>query len=109
MLSAPERSACPWLRLWPLRMAGPSWHLHQAARAPTKPSPAAIWIDCARPVAPSFAAALRRWKRTVDTDSDRMVPTRSEEHTSELQSLMRISYSVFFLKKKKQHNKKNIC
>src|SRR3546814_4151919 len=32
--------------------------------------------------------------------------TRSEEHTSELQSLMRISYAVFCLKKKKQtqHN-----
>src|SRR3546814_7003155 len=28
--------------------------------------------------------------------------TRSEEHTSELQSLMRISYAVFCLKKKKQ-------
>src|SRR3546814_1932785 len=28
-------------------------------------------------------------------------PTRSEEHTSELQSLMRISYAVFCLKKKK--------
>src|SRR3546814_16726870 len=31
----------------------------------------------------------------------RGVPTRSEEHTSELQSLMRISYAVFCLKKKK--------
>src|SRR3546814_1812696 len=31
---------------------------------------------------------------------------RSEEHTSELQSLMRISYAVFCLKKKKRHNKK---
>src|SRR3546814_8783741 len=29
--------------------------------------------------------------------------TRSEEHTSELQSLMRISYAVFCLKKKKTH------
>src|SRR3546814_6559348 len=28
------------------------------------------------------------------------LPPRSEEHTSELQSLMRISYAVFFLKKK---------
>src|SRR3546814_7876878 len=28
-------------------------------------------------------------------------PARSEEHTSELQSLMRISYAVFCLKKKK--------
>src|SRR3546814_9020867 len=31
---------------------------------------------------------------------------RSEEHTSELQSLMRISYAVFCLKKKKQKQKK---
>src|SRR3546814_6212087 len=30
-------------------------------------------------------------------------PTRSEEHTSELQSLMRISYAVFCLKKKKRN------
>src|SRR3546814_3075090 len=30
---------------------------------------------------------------------------RSEEHTSELQSLMRISYAVFCLKKKKRQNK----
>src|SRR3546814_4463061 len=29
-------------------------------------------------------------------------PARSEEHTSELQSLMRISYAVFCLKKKKK-------
>src|SRR3546814_20052496 len=29
-------------------------------------------------------------------------PSRSEEHTSELQSLMRISYAVFCLKKKKK-------
>src|SRR3546814_3442135 len=34
---------------------------------------------------------------------------RSEEHTSELQSLMRISYAVFCLKKKKHpHNKTQI-
>src|SRR3546814_7037180 len=31
----------------------------------------------------------------------RRIRTRSEEHTSELQSLMRISYAVFCLKKKK--------
>src|SRR3546814_2167674 len=33
--------------------------------------------------------------------SNSSVRTRSEEHTSELQSLMRISYAVFCLKKKK--------
>src|SRR3546814_1416361 len=32
---------------------------------------------------------------------------RSEEHTSELQSLMRISYAVFCLKKKKTHKNKH--
>src|SRR3546814_2810495 len=31
-------------------------------------------------------------------------PVRSEEHTSELQSLMRISYAVFCLKKKNKYN-----
>src|SRR3546814_4121131 len=34
---------------------------------------------------------------------------RSEEHTSELQSLMRISYAVFCLKKKKTKNNTNQC
>src|SRR3546814_9443289 len=34
---------------------------------------------------------------------------RSEEHTSELQSLMRISYAVFCLKKKKQTNPIQYC
>src|SRR3546814_9373512 len=33
------------------------------------------------------------------------VTQRSEEHTSDLQSLMRISYAVFCLKKNRKHNK----
>src|SRR3546814_8237371 len=37
--------------------------------------------------------------------AEKMMTTRSEEHTSELQSLMRISYAVFCLKKKKQKQK----
>src|SRR3546814_1751949 len=43
--------------------------------------------------------------RRIDRLGIAMVPSpmRSEEHTSELQSLMRISYAVFCLKKKKQH------
>src|SRR3546814_10090002 len=40
--------------------------------------------------------------RCVDAISDRAHLVRSEEHTSELQSLMRISYAVFCLKKKKK-------
>src|SRR3546814_10592869 len=42
---------------------------------------------------------LRRLTRMASED-------RSEEHTSELQSLMRISYAVFCLKKKKNEIKK---
>src|SRR3546814_9302359 len=44
-------------------------------------------------------------RRRLDTNavSDEI---RSEEHTSELQSLMRNSYAVFCLKKKKKKNKK---
>src|SRR3546814_9658156 len=46
-----------------------------------------------------------RLSRTIGSLSGRNSPSsrflRSEEHTSELQSLMRISYAVFCLKKKK--------
>src|SRR3546814_1619766 len=40
--------------------------------------------------------------RTADGKLSQCLCHRSEEHTSELQSLMRISYAVFCLKKKKQ-------
>src|SRR3546814_7997239 len=36
-----------------------------------------------------------------------LVLSRSEEHTSELQSLMRISYAVFCLKKKKESHRRS--
>src|SRR3546814_9703389 len=38
-------------------------------------------------------------------NAGRMIAGRSEEHPSELQSLMRISYAVFCLKKKQQQHK----
>src|SRR3546814_3620770 len=44
-----------------------------------------------------FLAAIDYEKTTIPQSP------RSEEHTSELQSLMRISYAVFCLKKKKQN------
>src|SRR3546814_10019349 len=43
----------------------------------------------------------RLFLRFLDDAADLLVDQRSEEHTSELQSLMRISYAVFCLKKKK--------
>src|SRR3546814_5160327 len=54
-----------------------------------------------------LAAQWRSFSATVGR-SEATVTPRSEEHTSELQSLMRISYAVFCLKKKKkniQHEK----
>src|SRR3546814_4173317 len=42
----------------------------------------------------------------IRTEIPRGRRVRSEEHTSELQSLMRISYAVFCLKKKKRQNDK---
>src|SRR3546814_996677 len=48
-------------------------------------------------------ARLRACERDADVGQRRFFGVcRSEEHTSELQSLMRISYAVFCLKKKKQ-------
>src|SRR3546814_3872009 len=51
----------------------------------------------------AMTAALLEWE-TIDADQiNDIMEGRSEEHTSELQSLMRISYAVFCLKKKKTH------
>src|SRR3546814_12600447 len=52
-------------------------------------------------------AGRSRWqepvgRRCVAGDAGQADANRSEEHTSELQSLMRISYAVFCLKKKNQ-------
>src|SRR3546814_18941691 len=54
----------------------------------------------------SFIASSNRWRLAPGAGktgpiSRLMISRRSEEHTSELQSLMRISYAVFCLKKKK--------
>src|SRR3546814_5868905 len=85
------------------------------------------------PVLPGGIVTFRRWRAVPDAKHMRIVyqkirvpnprrpggaidrepwpttlapPSRSEEHTSELQSLMRISYAVFCLKKKKKKNYK---
>src|SRR3546814_2662832 len=50
-------------------------------------------------VARSSRAGTKRSVKARPTS--RFCPGRSEEHTSELQSLMRISYAVFCLKKKR--------
>src|SRR3546814_2219458 len=52
------------------------------------------------------ATRAKLWEASIagSTNKQRLASSRSEEHTSELQSLMRISYAVFCLKKTKtQH------
>src|SRR3546814_2215031 len=72
---------------------------------------------CALPIFPRVLAdwfAARGWaprRHQMDMLAEAragrhaLLVARSEEHTSELQSLMRISYAVFCLKKKKRKNK----
>src|SRR3546814_2054807 len=82
------------------------------------------YVACARqcPVSMRHYRVCRKWRRgdsfgrrqqhwrnhpIVPGKTYLPRPVRSEEHTSELQSLMRISYAVFCLKKKthtKKHN-----
>src|SRR3546814_3215230 len=50
---------------------------------------------------PALASGRLEWQRAQLAANT----SRSEEHTSELQSLMRISYDVFCLKKKNIHEK----
>src|SRR3546814_4075955 len=75
-----------------------------------------IWPDRYDPVADTLdeakvAAAMAEMRAAYRRAAERLPPqgeflrlARSEEHTSELQSLMRISYAVFCLKKKKKTN-----
>src|SRR3546814_10743846 len=55
-----------------------------------------------------FGNAGRLAQGTGYRDRTYVRPCRSEEHTSELQSLMRISYAVFCLKKKTTQKRKTI-
>src|SRR3546814_8888504 len=61
-------------------------------------------VYIARPYAdaPTRMKAFIAFARNIPRAADQL---RSEEHTSELQSLMRISYAVFCLKKKKKNKK----
>src|SRR3546814_5793995 len=57
---------------------------------------------------PRCSRSMRRWRTCCAPRPSRCSARRSEEHTSELQSLMRISYAVFCLKKKKTYTEHTI-
>src|SRR3546814_7829289 len=61
------------------------------------------------PVQPTATEIIQRAEAPVEVVSPLASVVRSEEHTSELQSLMRISYAVFCLKKKTPRKYKHSC
>src|SRR3546814_6953853 len=81
------------LRTSTIRLAGSAAACRAYAR---RTPPVSEPTPCATGVPQAFPARQEPQRRA----------TRSEEHTSELQSLMRISYTVFSLKKTTQLNSK---
>src|SRR3546814_3351867 len=73
-----------------------------------RPQPAAAARHAVGTAVEQVEAAERQHGEGQPLADERRDPfDRSEEHTSELQSLMRISYAVFCLKKKKQRRLHN--
>src|SRR3546814_8690749 len=95
----PAPSTTTWM---PLPSAGCSTGMPCAWAVLINPS-ACIAAKVA-PVPPKRARRVRN-KRRVTVKFVLPASKRSEEHTSELQSLMRISYAVFCLKKKKKKDR----
>src|SRR3546814_6019343 len=115
-------AATGWQRCWPSSATRPSALRERQLVASGGPGPAIAAaqrrIPRADGVPPVFdpvvpdgggdggLARLRADPQPVDARPDRpgrgAAVLRSEEHTSELQSLMRLSYAVFCLKKKKK-------
>src|SRR3546814_7001143 len=74
------------------------WRLRSVSPFPRKATIQGLSLD---PSATYYSAHSKFWLLRSCSGSRTGVDRRSEEHTSELQSLMRISYAVFCLKKKK--------
>src|SRR3546814_10606908 len=86
-------------RIWIIRCASPRHKLCSAFCVPRS-------VSCQRPFSSLSSIASDGACAGAATAAISTSVVRSEEHTSELQSLMRISYAVFCLKKKKHihHN-----
>src|SRR3546814_1598032 len=100
MIRRPPRST----RTDTLRPYTPLFRSGRAALADrARREPAAADQSCHRPPAARLREDHRHRRAGGGGWHERLglPPARSEEHTSQLQSLMRISYAVFCLKKKK--------
>src|SRR3546814_8593857 len=87
-----------------------SRHVRPASRPVFQPLRSAVRTDEHGPAACAAGGVRHRRGRHLPLRrrSCRSVARRSEEHTSELQSLMRISYAVFCLKKKQNNRTKPV-
>src|SRR3546814_5320218 len=104
MIRRPPRSTrtdtlFPYTTLFRSRSLGACWSSRGASGGRWRSGRAALALAAAeqRRADPHHCRAFGDRERGV------VAHARSEEHTSELQSLMRISYAVFCLKKKKQN------
>src|SRR3546814_6402015 len=77
------------------RCCSPSWTISRRIEATVLEAATHVSPRLGRSLNMHRITTLRRWRRSNG---------RSEEHTSELQSLMRNSYAVFCLKKKKHEH-----
>src|SRR3546814_3709964 len=89
---------------------GKRWDRHLVPDTPAKESLGPILNDHHRVAA---ARLVPDWINKIPIKGhvfsvEPIQPLRSEEHTSELQSLMRISYAVFCLKKKRKIKRQNV-
>src|SRR3546814_2971517 len=91
-------------------MKSPLWHLSTASQwvaALAYPFPRGIASRLSEQLSPCRKQALASSPTWAAAGFCHACPARSEEHTSELQSLMRTSYAVFCLKTKNKRTKVN--
>src|SRR3546814_5304320 len=91
----------PYTTLFRSSMKSPLWHSSTASRWV-----AALTYPFPRGIASRLSGQLSPCRKQALASSPTWAAARSEEHTSELQSLMRISYAVFCLKKKTRKTEK---
>src|SRR3546814_1722036 len=92
------------MRIGSARADGDGRHVHDSFSSRCMSSRRATYLRVSWLCSKS-GVVQRGWPRSIDTTSC-PAAVRSEEHTSELQSLMRISYAVFCLKKKNTYKHK---
>src|SRR3546814_7267248 len=84
----------------PISVATSLWIATSAVCSAPTVVPCVVTVPDRSETVPSSAVSAVEDAAPILTRSAACSPVRSEEHTSELQSLMRISYAVFCLKKK---------